>query len=130
MATILLADDEAALASAVSRLLQREGHEVLVASDGVMALELMQQHPVDLTIVDIYMPNLDGIELTRRLRREIPDAKVIAVSGGGLAGRQDVLAIARLLGAAKTLTKPFLPEEILTAVREVLGAEPRGGAPA
>jgi CheY-like chemotaxis protein len=127
MARILVADDEPGLASAVSRFLEREGHEVLVASDGVVALELLRQQSVDLTIVDIYMPNLDGIELTRRLRRELPDAKVIAVSGGGLAGRPDVLAMASLLGATRTLAKPFTPEEMLTAVREVLGDEERGG---
>jgi len=121
MARIFVADDRPGLASALSRLLELEGHEVVMASDGVMALELLRTQDVDVAIVDIYMPNLDGIELTRRLRREIPGTKVIAVSGGGLVGRREALAMARLAGATKTLSKPFTPEEILVAVREVMG---------
>jgi DNA-binding NtrC family response regulator len=81
---------------------------------------------VDLVISDIFMPESDGLELLRALRKRAPELKVIAISGGGNLGNMDILHAARLFGAYRVFTKPFATEDLLLAVREALadGAPP------
>ncbi len=78
-------------------------------------------------ITDIFMPGQDGIVTVRRIRKEFPGVKVIAVSGGDSTGRLDLRKDAELLGAATSLRKPFSSADLLRAVRDVLGlgSEPR-----
>ena len=121
MAKILVVDDEAAFLSAVSRQLERAGYEVLRASDGQQALELLQDHTVDLTIVDIFMPRVDGIEFTIRVKQRVPHAKIIVMSGGSALEKEQLLDITPRFGAVKTLGKPFEMDELLAVVRDVLG---------
>lgn len=118
---ILVVDDDHSLRTAVSRQLLHVGYDILEASDGREAMALLRDVAVDLTILDIFMPNVDGIELTVRLREEVPGAKIIALSGGGVVDAEDALEIARRVGAARTLVKPFTVEELLAAVGELLG---------
>ena len=99
--------------------LEAAGYDVDEASDGAEGLTLFKQQPADLIVTDIYMPNKEGLETIRELRRLDPDVKIIAMSGGGSAG--DFLPIAKRLGAAKTMQKPFDNEMLLEAVSEVLG---------
>ena len=77
-------------------------------------------------ITDIFMPGQDGIVTVRRIRKEAPGVKVIAVSGGDSTGRLDLRKDAELLGAATSLRKPFSSADLLRAVGAVLnlGAEP------
>jgi two-component system, chemotaxis family, chemotaxis protein CheY len=67
------------------------------------------------------MPRRDGLEVIRDLLLEAPDAKIIAMSGGGRGGEADLLDVAATFGAARTLRKPFDPRALLTAARELLG---------
>lgn len=121
MACILVIDDDDSVRSTVGKHLTRAGHEVVEASDGKKAMQLLEQTPVDLIIADMYMPEMDGIEFTSRLGQQAPGAKIIAISGGGHMDKEDVLEMAQRLGAVRTLAKPFTGAELLVAVTEVLG---------
>ncbi len=120
MARIIVIDDEAALRRTVGRALETAGHEVREASDGEAGLKLLADQGADLVITDIFMPGQDGIVTVRRIRREFPAVKVIAMSGGDSTGRMDLRSDAVLLGAATSLAKPFEVADLLAAVRRVL----------
>ena len=124
MPTVLVVDDDPSLRSAMRRQPNSAGYDVLEASDGEEAMGALAEHRVDLLLVDIFMPEVDGMELTIRVLRQMPDARIIAMSGGGTVDKHDALDIARRVGAIGTLTKPFTMEELLEAVRGVLGEGP------
>jgi DNA-binding response OmpR family regulator len=120
MARILVIDDDGLLRDAVRVTLQAAGYEVIEAADGEAALQLQRERGADLFLVDIFMPERDGLEVIRELRVRDPRAKIVAMSGGGRSGLIDVLGAAAAFGASRTLSKPFLPRDLLTAVRELL----------
>ncbi len=120
MAYILIIDDEPQIRSMLKLMLERDGYEVAEAPDGNEAIRLYRQNPADLIITDLIMPNQDGIGMIIALKKEFPDAKIIAMSGGGLNKPEGYLKGAKKLGAACTLTKPIDRDEMLRAVRDVL----------
>jgi CheY-like chemotaxis protein len=81
----------------------------------------------DVIVTDIFMPEQDGLETIRELRRESPRVKIVAISGGDSTGRLDLRKEAEIFGASRTLPKPFDPAELLKVVHELLG-EATGGA--
>jgi CheY-like chemotaxis protein len=121
MKRILVADDNRSLRQALTETLRRAGYEVLAAEDGAAAVTLYREQAFDLVIVDLIMPEKEGLETIMELRQLQPALKIIAMSGGGLREADDYLPIARHLGAAKTLSKPFAPEEMLEAVANLIG---------
>jgi len=121
MARILIIDDEAALRDILARLLEREGHEVFTAGDGVDGLRLWREHGAAVVILDIHMPRSDGIETLVQLRALAPELPVIVISGGDQTRTLGLLSDARLLGATRTLAKPFSLSELTAAVNGVLG---------
>jgi DNA-binding response OmpR family regulator len=113
---ILAADDDPQLLRLVSRNLQLEGFEVVAVSDGQQALEQIEAQPLDLVILDVMMPKLDGFSVCERVR-EFSGVPIIIVTARG----QDQDKIRGLdLGADDYLTKPFSVEELLARVRAVL----------
>ena len=128
MKTILVVDDEPRMLSAISRSLERFGFNVLQASDGREAMDLLADNTVDLTISDVFMPDVDGMEFTIRVKRRFPDAKIIAMTGGGLLQKKEVLEIARTVGASATLSKPFQLSELMDVVNEVLQINEQGAS--
>ncbi len=120
MARILVVDDEEDFRRIVSRMLTAAGHQVEEAADGRQAIEAYRARPVDLVLADLYMPDIDGVEAIIRLRHEFPDVRIIAVSGGGHLGEEDVLKIAAGIGAQATMAKPLVKKTLLKAVEEVL----------
>jgi DNA-binding response OmpR family regulator len=116
MATILLVEDETILAETLRYNLEREGYTVLVAGDGVQALELARQQQPDLLILDVMLPRLDGFSVCRILRGE-SEVPIIM-----LTARQDEIdRIAGLeLGADDYVVKPFSLGELLARVRAIL----------
>lgn len=120
MARIIVIDDNEAARSTMRRVLERVGHEVLEASEGDAGLKLLAEAGTALVITDIFMPGQDGIVTLRRIKKEFPGVRVIAVSGGDATGRIDLRRDAELLGAARTLRKPFAPAELRRAVEETL----------
>lgn len=121
VAQILVIEDDDLVRRTVRRMLEFLGHRVTEAADGRDALALDRVEPADLVLTDIFMPGMEGVETIRELRRRRPDAKVIAMSGGGGGlGPNDSLRLARLLGAQHTLPKPFGTRQLQEAIRNVL----------
>ena len=120
MALILIIDDEPQIRSMLKLMLERDGHEVAEAPDGVEGIKIYRQNPADLIITDLIMPNKDGIGMIIDLKKEFPNVKIIAMSGGGLNKPEGYLKGAKKLGAACTLTKPIDRDDLLRAINDVL----------
>ena len=116
MIRILVIDDEAAVRDMMRQTLERAGYEVVDARDGRQGLVQLRQQPVNLVITDILMPEQEGIETIRILRKEFPQIKILAISGGGKLGKLEVLPVAQAFGAHCTLAKPFERKDLLDAV--------------
>lgn len=116
---ILLIDDSDSVRTLTRIILERGGHEVVEADGGREGLLLYPVSGADVVVTDLFMPGTDGVEVICGIRRECPDARVIAVSGGGCDGGLDMLPMARMLGADAILDKPFKPAEMLAAVERV-----------
>lgn len=121
---ILVVDDESSIRSALGKMLAMAGYEVILAADGSEATRLWRERRVDLVIVDLFMPEKDGIETIVELRAHSPGIRIIAISGGGASNRVDVLQDARLLGAVATIEKPFEMQVLLELVARSLVAVP------
>ena len=121
MARILVSDDQDSIRRVVRRALEQDGHEVFDASDGELGMEILESHSFDVVITDIFMPGQDGIVTLRQVRKRFPEVKVIVISGGDSTGLMDLRQDAELLGAVKSLQKPFNAREIMDVVRSVLG---------
>ena len=120
MARILVIDDDDLIRKLVSKTLERAGYEVAASADGRDAARLYRREPADLIITDLFMPEKEGLEVIMELRRESPDVKIIAISGAGSLGPTGYLEVARMIGASRTLAKPFGEKELLAAVGELL----------
>lgn len=121
MQSILIIDDEAPIRSLLARILEAQGYCVAEASDGQKGIYLLQAQPVDLIITDILMPAKDGLETIREIRRDHPDIKIIAISGGSPRwDYMEFLPIAKKFGAHAVLPKPFQQQELLRIVHDVL----------
>jgi DNA-binding response OmpR family regulator len=120
---ILVIEDDFAVRELILQTLSRAGYQVIAAGDGVEGLNLFREKNPALVITDIVMPQKEGLQTIIELRQESPGVKVIAMSGGGRYCNADYLKLARKFGASRTVSKPFMREEMLTAVRELL-AEP------
>ncbi len=120
MAKILVLDDEPSILLMIKKLLEKAGHEVDVALNGKEGMALFEKHKPDLIITDIIMPEKEGLETIFELRRQYPDLKIIAISGGGRIGPDGYLPGAKLLGANAIFAKPLIPKEFLQAVTELL----------
>jgi CheY-like chemotaxis protein len=122
MPRILVIDDDRGVRGGVVAYLQRLGHEVVEAADGLQGMKALGSQPVDLVITDINMPDMDGIEVIAQLRDAANGVPVIAMSGGGLFAKELLLANAEMLGAVHTLAKPFDLDDLGAAVREALAS--------
>ena len=120
MARILVIDDQEPIRRIVRRALENERHEVWDASDGELGMQLLERETVDIVITDIFMPGQDGIVTLREIRKKFPSLNVIVMSGGDSTGMLDLRKDAELLGAVKSLQKPFTAREIVDLVGEVL----------
>ena len=120
MARILLIDDDGGVRRTVRRLLERAGHAVLEAGDGEEGLRLHREWRPELIIADIFMPQVDGLELILELRREAAAVPIVIMSGGDGSGTLDLRKEAALLGAAHTLRKPCAPADLIGIVTSLL----------
>jgi DNA-binding response OmpR family regulator len=120
MARVLIIDDDVTLRQALTKHLERAGHDVRQAPDGDAGVRAYQRHAADLVIVDIFMPVQGGLQTIGRLRREWPSVKILAMSGVKSAGALDVAGHATSLGADRFIAKPFEATELLELVRTLL----------
>jgi DNA-binding response OmpR family regulator len=110
---VLVIEDNTDLRNLVRLALEAAGHEVLTATQGLEGLAYLNGHAVDIVVTDLFMPEMDGIEVIAALRRQFPGVRIVAMSGRpGV----DYLAVAKELGAARILRKPFPMDELIRAV--------------
>jgi two-component system cell cycle sensor histidine kinase/response regulator CckA len=121
---ILLVDDDDSFRGMLCLTLAHFGHTVIEASNGKEALALFKEAKADLVILDIIMPEKEGLEVLIELqKKQVPPIKVIAITGGNRQRAEENLKMAKLLGAAKVLIKPFPNEVLLAAVNELLSTK-------
>ena len=118
MAQILIIDDDPDVRGLLEQTLTTAGYKVTLAADGQEGLANYHKSPANLVITDLYMPNREGLETIKDLRRLFPDLPIIAMSGKPTA--ETMLHVAEQLGAVQVLQKPFTAEELLEAVRKTL----------
>ena len=121
MRRILIIDDDHHILLMIKKMLERAGFEVDLASNGNEGLELFKRMPIDLVITDIIMPEKEGLETIREMKRLRSDLKIIAMSGGGKVSSDNYLNTAKIFGASKILTKPFSQKQMVSAVQDLLG---------
>jgi len=124
MHRILVIDDERDLREFLVTALERAGYAVTAAANGREGIHACRLEPVDLVITDLVMPEKEGLETIVELRREHPELRVIAISGGARGSNRTYLGAAELCGADRVFGKPIAPRTLLTAVREILGPPP------
>jgi two-component system nitrogen regulation response regulator NtrX len=116
-ASILVVDDEEAIVSSLGSILQDEGYEVAVAKSGVEALKIYTVDPPDLMLLDIWMPEMDGLETLRRVKELVPTAQVMVMSGHGSI---ETAVKAIKLGAYDYIEKPLSLENVTLRVKHAL----------
>jgi two-component system, chemotaxis family, chemotaxis protein CheY len=118
---ILLVDDDPDVRRSIGATLTAAGYDVIMALDGDEAVRLWRNlNSGDLVLLDLFMPEKDGLETIIELRSHTPGVPIIAMSGGGSTGRLDILQDAKMLGAIETLEKPFSSHVLLEMVARIL----------
>ncbi len=120
MVKILIIEDDVSFRNVLVQMLEKAGYEVEQAGDGNRALSICESFIPDLVITDIIMPDKEGLETIQELIIKLPGIKIIAMSGGGRFGPDSYLPLAKKLGAKCTLQKPFMRDELMNAIEEVL----------
>jgi DNA-binding response OmpR family regulator len=126
MQKILIIDDEPHILLMLKKMLERVGYEIEIATSGIEGIKLFKESGSDLVITDIIMPEKEGLETIREMRRIKSDLKIIAMSGGGKVSADNYLHIARIFGAAKSIAKPFTQKEMVSAVQSLLEGKDAG----
>jgi two-component system, chemotaxis family, chemotaxis protein CheY len=116
MSKIMVVDDAAFMRMRCSKLLQEKGHEVIEASNGVEALQKYQNYKPDCVLMDITMPDMDGITTLKKIIEADNKARIAMVTA---MGQQSLVLEALKLGAKDFVVKPFNAERILAAVSRI-----------
>lgn len=117
MPTILVVDDAAFMRMRCAKLLKDNGFDVIEAGNGVEAVQKYTEARPDAVLLDVTMPEMDGLEALRQIKRVDPNARVAMVTA---MGQQAVVMEALKAGARDFVLKPFQPDRILGAVRKIL----------
>jgi two-component system, chemotaxis family, chemotaxis protein CheY len=120
VARILVVDDDQPVREMICSILDTCGYKIAEAANGNIAISMYREQPFDVVITDLVMPDMEGIELIKELRAIDRNVKVIAISGGFLTASDTYLKAAKLMGAQRTLPKPFEMDELLSVVSSVL----------
>lgn len=122
MANILVIDDNPEFRDILRTHLEANGHRTVLAGNGEQGLTLLEREGIDIVLTDILMPQRDGVEVLREAKRRWPGLPVIAISGGGWIGANELLGMAERLGADNILQKPVRRDDLLKAVDDALAA--------
>ena len=113
---ILVIDDSHGVQVYLQNSLESAGYDVATASNGKEGFEIINQFNPDAVITDIFMPEMDGLEVIMKLKRRFPLCKIVAISGGSGFIKSEILSSALLLGAYDVLLKPFNQEELIEKI--------------
>ena len=116
MKKILVIDDETIVRRSCERTLTPEGYEVISTASGREGIELLEKEPFAIVLLDLKMPDMDGIEVLKKIKERWPDTKVIMITGYSTV---ETAVQALRLGAYNHIEKPFTPNTLLAAVKEV-----------
>ena len=116
MKKILVIDDEAIVRTSCERTLAPEGYEVKSADSGKQGIEFLEKEPFSLVLLDLKMPDIDGIEVLNKIKVAWPETKVVMITGYSTV---DTAVQALRLGAYNFIEKPFTPDTLISAVEEV-----------
>jgi CheY-like chemotaxis protein len=123
----MVVDDDQRMLHATARIVTAWGYRCETFTDARSALQVCEYAAPALLIVDIYMPELDGFEVIKRMRRIAPATRIIAVSGDVVRGHYtNVLDMCRVLGADAILQKPIAPDQLRVALGRLIGGPDRG----
>ncbi|MCI5146078.1 MAG: response regulator [Candidatus Electrothrix sp. AR3] len=123
MKKVLVIDDDRQIRSFLARSMGLAGFFVETAANGHEGQQFLAKQAFDLVITDLIMPEKEGMETITFIRKNFPEIKVIAISGGGRMGPETYLPAALELGANRAFAKPFAMEDLLNASRELLDSE-------
>jgi DNA-binding response OmpR family regulator len=126
--TVLVVDDDPGIRDMVRDWLAPSGYNLLYAKSGKEGTKIFRRQRVDLVLLDVFMPDRDGIEVLMELKRIATSPKVVMMSGGGVMKLEQVLKLAGKLGATDTLPKPFTPAELTETVHRLIGNGNSAGA--
>ncbi|NOZ68545.1 MAG: sigma-54-dependent Fis family transcriptional regulator [Deferribacteres bacterium] len=113
---ILVIDDEAIVRRSCERTLQPEGFDTKVSASGKEGIELLEKEPFDLVLLDLKMPDMDGIEVLKKIKAAWPETKVVIITGYSTV---ETAVKTLKLGAHNYIEKPFTPDTLVNAVKEV-----------
>jgi two-component system cell cycle response regulator CpdR len=120
---VIVADDVEEILHLVGRCLEDVGHVVSYATTGAEVIRLLGKQPCDLAIVDVLMPDGDGLDVIFAVKRSHPGTRVLAISGGGkYMVAAECLRVARGVGADGVLLKPFGRQQLLDAIESVMNS--------
>jgi two-component system chemotaxis response regulator CheY len=125
MATILIVDDAMFMRALCGRLLEENGYTVVQAQNGAEAITKYREVRPDAVLLDITMPEMDGVQALKEIKAIDPGAKVAMVTA---VGQQAMVMTALKAGAMEFVMKPFDAEKVLAAVQKMLATKPRGEA--
>jgi CheY-like chemotaxis protein len=120
MARVLIVDDDALVLETLTHMMESAGYTVITAVDGKQGIRTCQNEKPDLVIVDMIMPEMEGLETIKQLKSCHPAMKIIAISGGGSLRPKDYLYLARKLGAHASVTKPCTRDELVNVAKKLL----------
>ncbi len=121
MSRILIIEDDASIRTLFTRYLESKGYQVMCAGDGVEGLEKLREASADLVITDIMMPEMDGLEVVREIRKVDEKLPVIAISGGMHAVSVNFVSAAQDFGADMIFEKPVALAGLLASVQRLTG---------
>ena len=117
---ILFVDDNDDFRDSMALILMKAGFRVTPAPNGRDALELYDENPADVIVTDLIMPDMEGLELIKELRRRNREARIIAISGDGRFRPDSYLEFAKRIGASSVLAKPFDPSKLIVMIKQLL----------
>lgn len=120
MAKILIIDDEELIRKLLRKVLEKNGYDVMDACNGNQGIQLIKEHGPDLVITDLIMPEKEGLETIKEIKKINPAIKIIAISGGGAVNPGIYLKLAQKLGAHQSFVKPIDNNELILTVKHLL----------
>ena len=124
MTRVLVIDDDCSVGAAIQMMLARQDCYTVVAPDAKVGIQAFEASKFDVVMVDIFMPGLDGLETIKAIRKRVPTASIVAMSGfkfrNSMVSAPDFLGMAAKLGATSCLRKPFTPQQLMAAINSCL----------